>query len=453
MIYASEARDLSLFMVGDVMPTRRLRVFDEPDYIDIVGRARAADVAFANLETTVRWRAEGAPNFTQGTPMTTSPDLLKELEWFGLNLFSNANNHATDYGPGGVEATLRHMRNAHMVVAGSGLTLSEARAPAYLDTRAGRVALVAVTAFFRPWNRAAPQRGDAPGRPGIAPLAFERSFTLPPEEFAALERISNGLGLKQEAARHRQMFYSATEAPPEKADRLRFQGSEFHRGEEFSLSTDVREADADATLKMLREAKRQADWVIFSFHFHEIGGAAWTTAGHESELDLPAEFVRSFSRRAIDAGADVVAGHGPHMTLGVEIYRGKPILYSLGNFIFQNDTVEVFPAEAYGRFGLDEGATPADFLDARTGGETRGFPAHPEYWRGLAADCEFHGGELSSLRLIPLDLGYGQPRSERGRPVHARGETARQVLERVATASRTFGTAIDQDHDEGLVKL
>ena len=47
-----------------------------------------------------------------------------------------------------------------------------------------------------------------------------------------------------------------------------------------------------------------------------------------------------------------------HITIGIEIYGGKPILYSLGNLIFQNDTVDVFPAEAYERFGLGDEATP-----------------------------------------------------------------------------------------------
>jgi hypothetical protein len=73
-------------------------------------------------------------------------------------------------------------------------------------------------------------------------------------------------------------------------------------------------------------------------------------------LDEPAQFVVELSRAAIEAGADAVVGHGPHLTLGVEIHRGRPIFYSLGNFILQNDTIEVVPAESYGRFGLGAAA-------------------------------------------------------------------------------------------------
>lgn len=39
----------------------------------------------------------------------------------------------------------------------------------------------------------------------------------------------------------------------------------------------------------------------------------------------------------IDAAADVVVGHGPHVLRGIEVYKGRPIFYSLANFIFEND--------------------------------------------------------------------------------------------------------------------
>ena len=47
----------------------------------------------------------------------------------------------------------------------------------------------------------------------------------------------------------------------------------------------------------------------------------------------------------VDAGADLFVGHGPHVLRGVEIYKGKPIFYSLGDFIFQNETLLRLPSE------------------------------------------------------------------------------------------------------------
>jgi len=453
MLYRSESRDIRLLLAGDAMPSRRLDVFAEPAWQQLVDLVRGADCAFANLETVVRERHEGVPNFTQGTPMTTPPAGLRDLASMGFDLLSCANNHATDYGTEGVLATLAHLRAAGLPAAGAGASLAQARAPAYADTPAGRVALVAATSFFRPWNRAADQRPDAPGRPGINPLGFQTRYQVDAEAFRALKRVSDGLGFTQERVRHRSQFYSASEVPPEDEDSIELLGARFRRGDAFALATQVNAADAEANLRAIREARRQADWVIFSFHSHEFGPAGRLAATTEVELDEPAGFAVEFARAAIEAGADVVAGHGPHVTLGIEIHRGRPILYSLGNFIFQNDTVDVFPAESYGRFGLGHEATPADFLDARTGHDTRGFPALREYWESFVASCEFRGDRLAALRLHPLDLGHGRRRSERGRPMPAQGEVAQRVLARVQRQSALHGTGITIHGDTALVRL
>ena len=81
----------------------------------------------------------------------------------------------------------------------------------------------------------------------------------------------------------------------------------------------------------------------------------------------------------IDAGADVFVGHGPHVLRGIEIYKGKPIFYSLANFIFQNETVLRMPEDSYEEYSLGDGAQPADYLDARYDKDRRSFPADREY--------------------------------------------------------------------------
>ncbi len=453
MIYRSEQGDISMVLAGDAMPARGLKAYDEPHYRALLDLCRGADLSFANLETTVRELDEGAANPTPGTPMTTPPALIDDLRWMGIGLVSCANNHATDYGVAGLTAMLTHLRRANMPNAGAGANLAEARRPAYLDTPKGRVALVAATTFYPHWTRAAEQRADAPGRPGINPLDFATLYTVDQTAFRALAAISDRLGLTQQRARQRAMFFSAQEAPEDSEDALSFLGQRFRRGDGFALATKVKAADAEANLRAIREAKRQADWVIFSLHNHEFGPAGARAAATNVAMEEPARFVVDFAHAAIDAGADVVAGHGPHLTLGVEVYKDRPILYSLGNFIFQNDNVPVFPAKSYARFGLGEAATPTDFLDARTGNETRGFPSAPEYWQGIAAQCIFTGKRLSALRLHPLDLGHGLSRAQRGRPVLAQGRVAQAALERVRRLSQGFGTEIAIESDTASVRL
>jgi poly-gamma-glutamate synthesis protein (capsule biosynthesis protein) len=453
MIYRAEQGTIRMLLAGDAMPARALKGFDEPDYRALVDLVRGADLAFANLETTVREPHEGTPNMTQGTPMSTPSALLDDLKWMGLGLLSCANNHATDYGSDGLLGMLAHLRRAGLAYAGAGANLAEARKPAYLDTAAGRVALIAATTFYPHWTRAADQRPDAGGRPGVNPLDFSTTHTVDDASFAALAAISEKLGLKQLRARQRAMFFSAGEAPEDSADAISFFGHRFVRGKDFSVSTKVKAADADDVLRWIGEAKRQADWVIFSLHNHEFGPAGALEAAINVGLEEPAKFAIEFAHAAIDAGADVVAGHGPHLTLGVECYKGKPILHSLGNFVFQNDNVPVFPAESYQRFGLDDRATPTDFLDARTGNETRGFPASPEYWHGIAASCDFKNWKLASVRLHPLDLGHGRTRAQRGRPVLAKGAVAESILGRVQRLSARFGAEIAIDGETATLKL
>jgi poly-gamma-glutamate synthesis protein (capsule biosynthesis protein) len=391
----------------------------------------------------VREHHEGHPVFQQGTPMTTRPALLKDLKWMGFDIVSMANNHATDYGVSGVLASIGHFRQAGLAFAGIGENLAAARAPAYVDTAAGRIALVAGNAFFAPGTQAGEQRRDSPGRPGVNPIGFSSRYVIDADGLAAMRRISETLGFSQERTRHRSLFFSESEMPHDRDDRVMFLGREFERGAAPAVFTTADPSDKAGVLRAIGEARRQADWVIFSFHYHEMGDAGRLDARRMTELEEPAAFVVDLARAAVEAGADAVVGHGPHLTLGTEIHHGRPIFYSLGNFVLQNDTIEVVPHESYRRFDLGHEAGPADFLDARTGNDSRGFPASREYWESVVADVEFRGGALAAVRLVPIDLGFGRRRAERGRPVLASGDAARNAIGRMADLSARYGTAMD----------
>src|SRR5690606_17585854 len=127
-------------------------------------------------------------------------------------------------------------------------------------------ALISATSFFRPWNRAADARPDVAGRPGINPLSFSSTYTVDEEAFQALRRVGDELGFTQERNRHRAQFYSASEVPPDDPNSAILLGARFVRGKEFATTTRVSPGDAELTLRWIREARRQADWVIFSFH-------------------------------------------------------------------------------------------------------------------------------------------------------------------------------------------
>ncbi len=416
---------LRLILTGDSILNRRLSVHAEPDYLAMMERIRRADAAFTNFETLVHdFEAPGAEK-SGGTYMASPRFVVEELKWAGFDLVSVANNHAMDYGPAGLLATLQHLEAAGMVHAGAGPNLAMARAPAYLDTPKGRVALIACASTFPPGASAGQQRPDLVGRPGISPLRFETTYTL---EAPLVE------ALRQLATPNR---WEDTKGP------LRFLGATFVAGDKRGVETRPDAADLKGITAAIRDARRQADWVVVSIHAHE---------GQPGDREAPAQFLVSFARAAIDAGADVFVGHGPHVLRAVEIYRGKPIFYSLANFIFENETVRFQPAENYEQYQLGPEASPADFYDARSRNGTRGFPADPLNWESAVAEVVFEApGQLQEVTLHPIVLGYGQPRTRRGRPRPAPEAAGRAILERISKLSSPFGSEVRREAGAGRV--
>lgn len=453
MSYQSAKGNFTIAMAGDCMLTRRLSIYDEPDFLALRQVYRDADAGFVNLESVVRTPDEGCPGITRGTYMTTPPSLLEELKWYGINIVGTANNHAYDYGEQGLLATMAHLRAAGIAYAGSGNNLAEARRPGYLDTKGGRVGLVAMTATYRPWNSASDQRPDMRGRPGINPLASSTTYTVDSATFDALQRMNVELGFDQTRRRNRTHFYSEAEAPADQADALDLFGKTIERGDTFTSYSEANKGDLEDNLRWVREARQQADWVIVSLHSHEFAQRSLKEAKTRIDLSEPADFIPMVAKAAIDAGADMFIGHGSHTPLGIEIYKGKPIIYSLGNFIFQNETVEAFPSEAYGRFGLSYDATPSVFLHERTGGGTKGHVAHAGFWENMVVTCHHKGGKLAEIQIHPVDLGFGCSRAQRGRPLYGRGEIAERVIARVGGMSRKYGVTIVNENGVGVVRL
>jgi len=184
--------------------------------------------------------------------------------------------------------------------------------------------------------------------------------------------------------------------------------------------------------------------VIVSIHAHDQAG----------NIDVPADFLRPFAHAAIDAGADVFVGHGPHVLRGIEIYKGKPIFYSLGNFM-QDDLIKLQPQEAYDNFNLPPSVTPADFFDARWNANSFGFRGNKKYWQSVIAEPVFNQKrELQAINLYPIALTYSETNpAGRGQPWPANAEEAREIIDRLASLSKPLETKITLQGDQGVVML
>ncbi len=167
----------------------------------------------------------------------------------------------------------------------------------------------------------------------------------------------------------------------------------------------------------------------------------------------PAKFIVAFAHAMIDAGADVFLIHGPHVLRGIEIYKGKPIFYSLANFIFQNETLLRLPYENYERYKLGPNKHVADFNDTRYNFDKRGFPARAENWESIIAVPQWKKEKLTELKLYPITLGYGHSRPARGRPKFADRDSSIKIIDHLKKYSEPFGTKIDFKDGIGIVRL
>jgi len=427
-----EGKTSTVVLTGDCLITRRLKPYNEANFTQMLEIIREADISFSNLEGLLT-NYEGYPAaMSGGTYVVGDPIIADDLQWAGFNLFARANNHSMDWSFGGLLTTSAHLDARGMVHAGVGENLAVARSPAYLDTSAGRTAIISASSTFPPGAQAGQQRPDLPGRPGLNPLRYETTMEVPAGEIDHLRQMSEELGLEEMKRIRSAAFSRETQGCSDVFD-LPGADFQFVAGEEYRVKTQPHRDDLKANLRAIEGAARQADWVIFSLHTHESA---------VGDLREPAEFVREFSRQAIDAGADAVVGHGPHYLRGIEIYNDRPIFYSLGNFIFQNESVRWLPHEIYDRYGLSLESTPDQLYDRRTDCDASGFPSAEMFWRTVMPEVKFSDRRLQSIILHPVTLGWELPRSRRGRPVLAEDDEAEDIIAEITKLSSKFDTPI-----------
>ncbi len=196
--------------------------------------------------------------------------------------------------------------------------------------------------------------------------------------------------------------------------------------------------DSQRILASIREARQHADLVIVYQHNHVFSNHSFTTVFTEGlpERLAPNDWLVKWTHAEVDAGADIIVMHGAPLLHGVEIYHGRPIFYDLGNFIYN-----LTPTLTY----IDE----------------------PMNWESAVAYVEFQGKTLKSVSFRPIDLnnvGEGQPDihdpyannqflDTRGLPTPLKGARAGYVLQRLADASKPFGTAMEIKGDMAEIKL
>lgn len=408
--------NFSLLLAGDALMVRPWSHDRDPAFLGLIDEIRTADVAVANLETVVHEFKGYAQADSGGAYMHSPPQIAAELAWAGFDMLAHANNHAFDYGSSAVLETIAHVEAAGLAIAGSGVDLQRARSPRYFENKGFKVALIAMASTFTPYGKASRSRPDFHGRPGVNPLAaplVERAVVVPPRWAALLRKAGRLFGAE----------------PAHLAGASFRVGLRFREGERFGYwrGRRIAERDLDGNLDAIADAARCGAFVLVSIHAHRQG-----------------HWLETFAAQAIDHGAGAVFIHGPHRVGAVQLHRGKPIFYSMGDFVYEPEFVEKYPSDAYEKLGLDDDATPEDLVRATDAVISPALRSR-DVFEGFVAKLEVLNGTVMRIRLTPVDLRFDAKGDGRGRPRLADPDLGRKIIETVAAMSEKYGTRIRYD--------
>lgn len=425
----AHAEDITVALGGDMIgPYRSIAALDDPGFAGVMALFRTADVGFANQEGAI-FDMEGFAGFPAaengGGYPRVSVEVAGALRGHGVTLVSKANNHATDWGTQGLVATLATLRSAGIVQAGAGAGPEAACAPALQ----GKVALVSAATTFPPMSlpvAAFVRRGvPAPAGPGICAIHVQAVRQVTAEQLAALRAIAGPVAL-----------------PTDDGAGVRIGDQLFRAAGQSGLTWAMKPEDVAPVLASIGAARAKPGPVLFAVHAHETAGTVDDMPARDFEPlvlhraneapagndVVPADFVPRLFHQAIDAGADMVVRTGPHLLNGIEIYKGRPIFYSLGSLIFDFGGRRTYVA---------------------TGGQQMAFP--DAWYETVVPRVTFTDGRVKEIRLYPAtidpDAGPGG-----GLPHLATGEAARRILSHLADMSAPYGTRIRVDGDVGVIK-
>ena len=422
------AKPLTIVAAGDAFMVQK---FPESYSIapEIAAWIGSGDARFVNFEAVVNDGSCPPAAASGGTWAVMRPDVLPDLLAFGFNGCGTANNHSTDYSAEGLRMTKRALKARGIANAGTGEDLAAASAPAFVDTPNGRVAIISVTATFSPDGRAGLKTTRSPGRPGVNALRHKEKYFVTKEHLATIKEIAAATGINGSRALSQQDGFTLPDAPGTYVlDKLAFEES---ATEGKTSSCDAR--DLKRITGEIAAAKSNAAAVVVFAHSHDIRGT------HYYE---PAAYFEEFCRAAVDAGADAVIGGGTHELKGIEFRKGRPIFYSLGDFVFQNNVTPSVPPDFCEKYSVPLDSDAKTALAARSKGGKVGLHTHRANFLSVLPKIEIENGEVKRVAMLPIELHFGQDWSVNGLPRAASPKDVEDIAKTLSDLSAEYGTKI-----------
>ena len=443
----------TLVTLGDLLYWRPVRAQIDSEMDAALRLVRAADFATANHEGTFfDLHAKRIPPHEGGVLMAGPPEMAADIENLGVRLVSKANNHSVDWGTDGLREERRLLEAAGLPYAGAGDNRSAARTATFVDLPKGRVAVVAAASSFQPGAIPMDEDADVPARPGISVLRTTSAQVVDARQMAVLRQMAATLRSAGMSIPGNNERLGATR--PGAADSSRAEvtllGQTYRLGDVPGRTWSMNKLDEFEILKEVRSAKRLSDLVIFTIHAHE-----GPDGPGEGDGPFPADFLPVLFHHVIDAGGDVVAGHGSHALRGIEIYKGRPIFYGLSTFLFQGYILAT--QDSRDARNLDPRFTSRGETETRLNGSP---PPGVENPTGLLGSWDvsilpvirYSGGRVTEIRIYPIDVRRNAQAKQSGLPRIAPPELGRRILTLVRDLSAPFGTDVEIEGNVGVIR-
>lgn len=364
-------QSMTIAVVGDLMLERAIVQGGRSPSARVFELLHTADLVFVNLECPLTTRGSPADKHVA---FRSDPGLAHELRAAGIDVATVANNHLFDYGVEGMYDTMDALRAAGVAAVGAGANLAEALVPAVLTAAGLRVAFVGLSSTL-PVGSAA-----AVDRQGMAPVRVTTSYVI---DSAALDETPGAAPVVE------------TRCWPE---------------------------DVVAATAAVMAAKRAADVCVVGIHWGVPNG--WVAQFQ----DPVATYQRPLADALVSAGADVIVGHHPHVLHGIDVIGGRPVFYSLGNFMFHSVTPGKLPR-------LRRLDPPYSWRSLRS----------PINLDSVVALVTCQAGAVHTIDLVPVMM------NAEGDPELAVGQDAARIMATLTDLSKPYGTKIVTDGPRGRI--
>lgn len=403
----------TLAVTGQSLIKHDLRTIRDPAFLEVQQLLRKADLAFTNFEGTIQGKHGGWP--LKGSFFGSSePAVLDALREAGFRALSLSNNHAFDLGPSGVLSTLEEVEKRGFLHAGLGRNHDEAAQARAATIGQRRVAMIAMDGGPGPdFMYAANADKGRPERPGVNRLRLSQLIEVDEAAFEQIRAVRDKVGYTTIDLTNDSQPDDPPHLDPEAE--IGIARGIFRRSDRFGRSVKIDQDDIRRNLASIASAAEDGCLVIAYLHHHH-----WASDWYQ----VP-EWVSSVAKQCIDAGAAMFVSHGAPVLQPVEIYRRRPIFYSLGNFIFHVRS------------------------------EKSTWTA-PEVWESVVGLCAFgKDNDLIDIAFHPVVIGGDEALKtsmleHRLAPHLATGPRAERILRRFCEQSGKLGAKIEISDGVGL---